>query len=506
MYDLLIKNASILDGTGKSAYQADLGIQNGKITRIAQGLSSGKKIIDASGLTASPGWIDSHSHSDRTILPYPDQKEKVEQGITLSIVGQCGSSVAPCVQAEGTLHTMSDFISLADAAPQGSGSAMLVGFNTLREAVLGTENRAPSADELEKMKALLRNAMESGAIGMSLGLIYVPGCYAQTDEVIEIAKVVGEYGGVLTSHLRDEGDYLLESVDEFLQIIRASGCRGVFSHHKAAMRWNWGKVKDSLAMIDQANTAGMDVYLDVYPYCASSTVLAARYVPPQFHPAGTTNVPALLNNPEIYNRVKAWGQDRFQNDLSWTMINSCPMYPEYEGLNLNEIADLRGDADRMDTALHLIQETNGSVSASFFMMCEEDVEYIIAHPRAMSCTDSAAAGKSTFYHPRLGASFPRMLGRYVRERGVVTLPEMIRKMTSLPAHVYGLTGKGIIAEGMDADLCIFNADTIIDHADFIHFSLPNEGLQYVIIDGKIVLEDGKYNGTRAAKVIRRAEK
>lgn len=157
----------------------------------------------------------------------------------------------------------------------------------------------------------------------------------------------------------------------------------------------------------------------------------------------------------------------------------------------------------MDTALHLIRETDGVCSASFFMMCEEDLADVIAHPRSMPCTDSASAGKSTCYHPRLRASFPRMLGRYAREKGVVTMPEMIRKMTSLPAYVYGLSGKGKIAEGMDADLCIFNADTIIDRADFIHFSLPNEGLQYVIIDGKIVLEDGKYNGTRAAKVIRK---
>ncbi|MBQ2976725.1 MAG: D-aminoacylase [Clostridia bacterium] len=503
MYDLLIQNAFILDGTGTEAYQADLGIKNGRIAKIAPGLSDGKQVIDASGLTVSPGFIDSHSHSDRGILSFPDQKEKVEQGITVSIVGQCGGSIAPAVQPDGRLQTLSDFMKLADATPQGSGAAILVGFNSLRRAILGTERRVPTPDELEKMKALLREAMEAGAIGMSLGLLYVPGCYAKTDEVIEMAKVVGEYGGLLASHLRDEGDFLLESVQEFLQIIRASGCRGVFSHHKAIMRWNWGKVKDSLAMIDAANQSGLDVYLDVYPYCASSTTLAARYVPPEFHPEGTTSVPALLDDPEIYDRVKKWGQQRFQNDLSWTMVNSCPLYREYEGMNLNEIADLRGDQDRMDTALHLIRETDGVCSASFFMMCEEDLADVIAHPRSMPCTDSASAGKSTCYHPRLRASFPRMLGRYAREKGVVTMPEMIRKMTSLPAHVYGLSGKGKIAEGMDADLCIFNADTIIDRADFRNFSLPNEGLAYVIIDGKIVLEDGKYNGNRAAKVIRK---
>jgi len=218
MYDLLIQNALILDGTGTEAYQADLGIENGKIAKIAPGLSDGKQVIDASGLTVSPGFIDSHSHSDRGILSFPDQKEKVEQGITVSIVGQCGGSIAPAVQPDGRLQTLSDFMKLADATPQGSGAAILVGFNSLRRAILGTERRVPTPDELEKMKALLRESMEAGAIGMSLGLLYVPGCYAKTDEVIEMAKVVGEYGGLLASHLRDEGDFLLESVQEFLQI------------------------------------------------------------------------------------------------------------------------------------------------------------------------------------------------------------------------------------------------------------------------------------------------
>ncbi|MBE5781686.1 MAG: D-aminoacylase [Clostridiales bacterium] len=503
MYDLIIQNAQILDGTGKDAYEADLAIKNGKIAKIETIKEEAHQTINAAGLCVSPGWIDSHSHSDRTIFTYPEQKEKTEQGITVSIVGQCGSSVAPYVDEKGLIHPMSEYLEKAAATPQGSSAAVLVGFNALRKAVLGTENRAPTPDELEKMKALLRDAMESGAIGMSLGLLYVPGCYADTEEVIALAKVVGEYKGLLASHIRNEADGLMDSVREFIQIIRASGCRAVFSHHKACMPWNWGKVKDTLALIDEENAQGADIYLDVYPYVASSTILSARYVPHQFHPAGVTSVLDMLKDPDICQRIKAWGRETYNNDLSWTMISLCPGHPEYEGLTLNEIADLRGDTDRMETALQLIRETDNQVSACFFMMCEEDVETVIRHPRAMLCTDSASAGSSSHYHPRLRASFPRAIAQYVRERGAVTLPEMIRKMTSLPAHVYGLRGKGEIKVGADADLCIFDPEKISDKADFVHFSLPNEGLHYVIVGGQIALENGKATGVRAAKVLKR---
>ncbi len=503
MYDLLIKNASVLDGTGSAAYTADLAIQNGKIAKIGEIEDAARQIINASGLCVSPGFIDSHSHSDRVIFTHPLQKEKLEQGITLSIVGQCGSSPAPARDDRGKLLLASEYLNQASSTPQGSGSAMLVGFNALRRAVMGTENRAASREEIEQMKTLLRDAMEGGAIGMSLGLFYVPGCYASTDEVMEVAKVAGEYKGLLASHIRNEADGLLDSVREFIQIILASGCRGVFSHHKACMPWNWGKVKESLALIDEANARGADIYLDVYPYIASSTTLSARYVPQEFHPAGATSMPDMLNDPAVCKNIKAWGQKTYNNDLSWTMIGQCPGHPEYEGLNINEIADLRGDTDRMETALQLIRETQNKVSAYFFMMCEEDVETVIRHPRAMICTDSSSAGALTHYHPRLRASFPRAIAKYVREKNVVSLPEMIRKMTALPAHVYGLAGKGSIAVGMDADLCIFDPETIADRATFTQFTLNNEGLHYVIVDGKIAMEKGEATGLRAAQVIRR---
>ncbi len=500
MYDLLIKNADVLDGSGAPAFRKNIAVKDGKIAALTNEEPEAKKVIDAKGSTVSPGWIDSHSHSDGAVLHTPAQKEKLEQGITFSITGQCGFSEAPRRSRDGSLETVSAYMEKAKSTPQGSHSSMLIGFNTLRRAVLGDENRAPSPEELEKMKELLRDAMRAGAMGVSFGLFYVPGCYATTEEVVEIAKVVKEFDGLLASHIRSESDGLLEAVDEFLFAIRASGCRAVFSHHKSSKKKNWGLVKKSLAMIDAANAEGLDVYLDVYPYTASHTSLSSSFLPTRFHPQGLKSISDLLSDRELLDKIKAERYAADGDDYSWVFVTYASGHSEYHGKTLNEIAEMRGETDRVETAFNILRETNCSANACYFTMCEEDVEYVMKHPRAMIGTDSGVAGSRLHFHPRLRGSFPRALGRYVRERGVVSLPEMIRKMTSLPAHVYRLQTKGLIKEGMDADLCIFNPETIIDRADFLNPTLKNEGLDYVIVAGQVVVEDGVHNGVRAARV------
>ena len=503
MYDLIIKGAFVLDGTGADGYISDVAIKDGKIARIDKEISGDGEIINAEGLTLSPGWIDSHSHSDKQFLTYPEMREKVEQGITFSIAGQCGSSQSP-KREDGRIVKTSEYLEKASAVMQGSGAATLVGFNSVRRAVLGEDNRAPSPEELEEMKSLVRDAIRGGAIGMSYGVFYVPACYATTEELVALAKVVKEEGGILASHIRSEGDGLIESVEEFLHIIKESGCRAVFSHHKAQDKANWGKVRTTLKMIDEANAEGADIYLDLYPYTASSTSMLARFCPAEFHPEGTKNACELLNNPEICERIKAWGKGKWGESLSWTIVSSAPSYEEYQGKTVSEIAKMRGQTDEYECAYDVIRLTGGKAQGSFFMTCEEDVEYVMRHPRAMICTDSGVAGKSSIYHPRLRASFPRAIGRYARERGVVSIPEMIRKMTSLPAEVYGLKTKGLIKEGMDADLVLFDAERIIDRADYANCTEKNDGLAYVIIDGKVVLKDNVANGICAAKVYRKA--
>ncbi len=498
MFDLIIKNASVIDGTGKEGYRADIAIKDGKITKIADSIDGADKIIDAKGLTVTPGWIDSHSHSDKTFLTYPDQKEKIEQGITFSVTSNCGLSEAPIMSG----MTMGDFLDKATAVPQGSSASVYVGHNTLRAAVMGKENRVATAEDMEKMKALLREGLEAGALGMSFGLFYVPGCYSTLDECIELAKVVAEYGKVISSHVRNEADTLVESVEEFLTIAKESGCRAVFSHHKAMDRSNWGKVKTTLSIIDKAVAEGIDAYQDTYPYTASATSVIARFVPKMFHPEGTKNVVALLDSREKCDEIKAHWLKKWGDDLSWALITSCGTHSEYAGKNINEIAEMRGQTDRYETVFDIIRLSNGGAQACFFMMCDEDLEYVIKHPRTMICTDASVAGASSSFHPRLRASFPRAIAKYVNDKKLLSLPEMIRKMTSLPAHVYHLDSKGIIAEGYDADLCIIDADNVTDCADYINCTPNNKGLEYVIIDGKTVLENGAYNGTRAGKVYR----
>lgn len=499
MYDLIIKNSTILDGTGAEGFISDLAIKDGKIAKLAPDIRDGKTIIDAAGLTLTPGFIDSHSHCDLSLLTQQDQKELAEQGITFSITGQCGSSIAPSPIA-GRCATMEGFMDHARQLPLGAGFGILVGHGTLRLKVVDMGNRPVTDDELRQMEQLLESSLKSGAIGMSLGLTYPPGSYADTHELMALARVVARYGGVIDAHIRNEGDQLLESVEEFITVIKSAGCKGIISHHKAADKANWGKVHQSLAMVDKAAAGGVEVYADAYPYCASMTSLLARFVPRQFHPAGTDNVLTLLDDLALCEKIKVWATKKWGTDLSWVLVADCEARPGYIGKTMNEIAEMKGLTDRYEAVFELLRETKGKTRACFTMMCEEDVKYVLAHPRVMIGTDSDMGGHSKLYHPRLRGTFPRVLGKYVREEKVTSLPEMIRKMTSLPAHVYDLPGKGRIVEGYDADICIFDPEKIRDAADYVNCSLPNQGLHYVLIDGKVVVENNQYNGTRAGRM------
>ena len=493
MYDLIIRNGTVLDGSGKEGYCADIAVKDGKIVRIGTKLTDAVHCIDASGLVVTPGFVDSHSHSDEDVFDAPDQKEKVEQGITTSIGGQCGGSLFPTPE-----ETAGVILEKACKVPQGANVAIFVGHSQLRQCVLGMENRAPTAQELEKMKALLRDGIEHGALGVSFGLIYTPGCYAQTPELIELAKVAGEYGALVAAHIRNEADHLEESVQEVIDIVKAASVRGVISHHKAMFRGNHGKVRNTLEMIRKANEEGAEIYCDVYPYIASSTALEARFIPGQYRQGGE-KVVACLRDPKLRQQIKAQNLEKWGEDLSWVQINACAT-AQYQGKTLDRIAQIRGK-DQHETVFDLLVENGGHCSAAFFAMCEADVELVMGYDRTMICTDAANAKDSTVYHPRLRGSFPRVLGRYVRERQVVSLPEMIRKMTALPAQVYGLRNKGRIAEGFDADLCVFDPETILDHADFQNCHLRAEGLHYVIVNGKIAAKQAVFTGERAGSVL-----
>ena len=486
MYDILIKNGNLIDGTGSPAMKAQLAVKDGKIVKIARHIEGeAKMVIDAAGKVVTPGFIDSHSHSDNQFSSNPVQTEKVEQGITTSVAGQCGGSICSAKAGE--------FLDNAKGAQLGANMALLIGHGSIRKAVLGTENRAPTPEELEKMKDMMRSAMEHGALGVSFGLIYVPGCYAKTDELIEIAKIVGEYHGVAAIHLRNESDDLVKAVDEFIQIVRASGVRGVVSHHKVVGFTNRGAVKTTLKMIDEANAEGLELYADVYPYIASSTNFSSPFVPAAAKAGGWEALETRMADPE---NIAQWKEKFYRKypHTQWVMVTRCPGAKEYEGMRVTDIAEKMG-VDEHTAAMEIIRLSKDRAGAVFFSMGDEDVETVIAHPRLMICTDSGVTvPATTMYHPRLRGSFPRALGRYVREKGVVSLPEMIRKMTAMPAAVYGFQTKGLLREGLDADICIFDPETIIDRAEFTNPHLHAEGLDYVIVGGKIAAENAVATG------------
>ena len=516
MFDLLIKNGKIIDGTGSPSYFADIAIKDGKIVKIGKGLSGASEIIDATGLCVTPGFIDSHSHSDANLLSLPDMREKVEQGITFSIGGQCGGSIVPLgknadpkdykiydgIGSEYELRSDPEkFFAFMKEHKLGSGLALLIGHGSIRRAVMGMENRAPTAEELEKMKSILRKCMDLGALGLSFGLFYAPGSYSKTDEAIEIAKVVAEYDGVIAAHIRSESEYYVKAVNEFITIAREAGVRGVMSHQKAcSSSENWGKVTYTMRLMEQANADGVDVYCDVYPYVASNTSLSATFLPNKELSRGTDEIVRLLDDPEYRARMHKWNEEKWGTDYGWTQITASAI-KEYSGLRIPEIAKKLGKDD-IDTVLDIMRDCRLSVSACYFTMCEEDLMHVMSNPRAMICTDSGVASPDAkAYHPRLRGSFPRALGRYVRERKVVSLSEMIRKMTAMPARVYGLKTKGLIWENMDADICIFDENTIADKCTFTDCKKKAEGLYYVLVAGEVVVRDAEYLGKRNARFV-----
>jgi N-acyl-D-amino-acid deacylase len=499
MYDLIIKNGTVLDGTGSDGITTDIAIKDGKIAFIGSCLDDGKEIIDARGLTVSPGFIDSHSHSDESVLQFPEQIEKVEQGITTSITGQCGISAAPSEQ----FKTVGEFINALETVSMGANMKTFIGHGALRGAVVGSVNRKPTEAELKQMGELLKEGIYSGALGVSFGLIYAPGCFAETDEIVYLAKVCKEAGGMIAAHIRDEGYKLKEAVEEFLHVIRISGARAVFSHHKAMFKENWGLVNTTLKMIDDAINEGYDIYLDMYPYTASRTSVAARFVPKEYHSGGVEKLTERLSDPACREEIKKINRAKFgaDDDLSWTLITNCENTNAYDGLRINEIAQ-KLNKDVYDTVFDIIIESKGTAQACYFLMNEDDLKTVLKHERCMICTDSDVRGAKNAYHPRLRASFTRAIARYVREEQTVSLAEMIRKMTSLPASVYGLKNKGVIKEGFDADLCVFDFEKIKDRSDYTSCHLRAEGLNYVIVNGKITVKDATYLGVKAGGYVR----
>lgn len=520
MYDILIKNAKIADGSGNPTFFADVAVKDGKIARVCKNLKAeAETVIDGKGKVLSPGFIDAHSHHDLVVEQGESCFYSLEQGVTTIIGGMCGLSPMPisekhlesCLRVTGTDHSEESRKARFDTAayldfvnrPTGANVAYLVGHGNLRACVVGYADRKLTREEQAEMEELLRQAMKAGCYGLSFGLIYPPGSYADTEEMIGLAKVVAEFGGLVTSHMRSESAKLIEATDEMLQVARASDVRMVISHHKATGGpMNWNKTAATISMMNRAVEEGLDVFCDQYPYTASATGLQTN-IPDELHVLGVEKLVEMLTTdegredlrPRICGSKDSW--TRFQ----YTMIGNSKSRPEYAGRMLNDIAREEGK-DPYDIQCDLLRDDRLGTGAIFHTMSEEDVERVMQWPRAMVGTDGQYAPGTAGGHPRSFATFPRVLGRYVREKKVITLENAIRKMCSLPAMVYNLPTKGLIREGMDADLVLFDPDTIGDRADFANPMEKNEGLDYVFVGGQIAVKDGICTGVKAGAQLR----
>lgn len=498
-YDLIIRGGRIVDGTGNGWFRGDVALRGDTIAAVGRlDGATARRIIEANGQIIAPGFIDTHSHSRRMIFEEPKAENYIRQGVTTAIEGPDGSSPLP----------LKPFFDQLRQARIAINMGALVGQGSIRESVIGLVNRKATSDEIEKMKSLVKEAMEQGAMGVSTGLFYVPGNYTPTEEVIELAKVAGRMGGIHTSHMRDEAAGVLKSVEETIAIGERGGLPTQVTHHKIIGKGNWGRSVDTLRLVAEARARGVDVTIDQYPYTASSTGLAAL-LPQWSQEGGQREIVKRLDEPVTRARIKAAVVesikfDRGGGDPKNVYIARCAWDQSLEGKNLAEITASRGRSitieNAAETALEIV--VKGGASAIFHAINEDDLIRILKDPLTMIASDGGVEiPKRGVPHPRSYGTFARVLGLYVREKRVLTLEEAVRKMTSLPAARLGLQDRGLLRPGMKADIAIFAPARIRDRATFAEPHQYAEGVSYVIVNGAVVLDDGKMTDTRPGQVL-----
>ncbi len=523
MFDLLIRGGKVFDGTGAPWTKADVGIAGERITAVGdlRGLRA-IKAIDAEGLCVSPGFIDIHSHSDIPVLVNPKAESKIRQGVTTEVVGQCGSSPAPLSgrseELKGELGkeygleiTWSDMAGYIRAVSDRGASVNIVpvvGHGAIRAAAMGIDRRGATAEELCAMMRLVEQAMQDGARGMSTGLIYPPSCYADVDEIAALAGVVARYGGIYMTHMRNESEGLLESIEEALEVGRRAGIRVQISHHKAVGRPNWGLPAKSLPMLEAARREGIDVAADQYPYIASSTGLSS-VIPAWAHEGGPATMLERIRDPETAKRLRAEieaHQAKIGSKWEDMFVASVSMESDkqWEGMNIQQIADARG-VDPISAVFDLLL-SGQYVGQIRFGMSEDDVKTIMRHPLVMTGSDGSCLAPYGLLgrgkpHPRNYGTFVRVLGRYVREEKNLGLAEAIRKMTSLPASRMRLLDRGLLRPGMAADVTVFDAETVGERATFLDPHQYASGIEYVIVNGRATVWQGEHTGAMGGRVL-----
>jgi len=482
--DLALRGVRIIDGTGAPAFEGDVAIDGDRIASVGAPAGPARREIDGHQLVLAPGFVDVHTHDDGAFVIHPGLEFKVAQGCTSLVIGNCGFSAMPATPGTapgggifgGLVAQWSDLAGYRDAvhAARPACNAMaLVGHNTVRTAVMGHDRRAPTGAELAAMRAHVADAMEQGACGFSSGLVYVPGRYSATDELIALTEMVAPFGGLYATHMRNEGERLLQSVEETLTIAREAGVAAHISHHKSAGTANWGRVGDSLALVDAANNDGGDVTLDVYPYTAGSGRM-----------------------------IEYFNLDDIDVSLAAVIrLATCPAFPEYEGQMLTDVAE-REHVALDDLVRRILTAPGGDRTICIhFVIDEGDIETNLRHPRMMIGSDGIPELRGQ-PHPRLFGTFPRVLAEYVRNRHVITLEDAVQRMTSMSCARFGLAERGEIRAGWFADLVLFDPDVIADTATYDKPKQEPVGVELVIVNGQVTYEGRRHTGAGAGRVLR----
>jgi N-acyl-D-amino-acid deacylase len=525
-YDLLIAGGSVLDGEGGSPLRADVAIRNGRVARIGSpGSVAATRRIDATGLMIAPGFIDIHNHSDFTILSEPKAESMIRQGVTTMVLGESRSAgpikagvndAASASEVRADWTTLGGYFARLERQHMATNIASYVGEEQVWTYVKGYAQSSATPVEREEMKRLVAQAMQEGAMGLSTSLLMPPSSIATTEDLIELAKVAKQYGGIYSSHIRDEGEGVFRSVAEAIAVGKGASIPVDIIHMKIAHKKLWGRASEIVAMVQQARDAGFDVRANVYPYTAGQNNLSS-IIPPWAHDGGRAKLLERLRDPkmrtrmrhEIVNGLPDWYNHYLATGDGWGGMLLVSLRAErnrpFQGKRMSELIAARG-GDPVDVLFEVLLEENGSVPTVFFHHSEQDMQYILKQPWTSIGSDGSAvsidgpSGRS-HPHPRYYGTFPRVLGRYVRELKVLTLSEAVKKMTSMNADKLGIKDRGRVLEGMWADLVAFDADRVIDRATFERPHQYAVGIPYVIVNGIVTIDNGRHTGALAGRVI-----
>lgn len=520
--DILLRGGTVFDGLGNPGFCADVAIKDARIVAVGEleGWHAGVE-VSVEGLCVAPGFIDIHTHADFSLNHHPEQLSVLFQGVTTQVGGNCGFSVGQIEdsplfhQEHGWLkphgveinwRSFDEYLRILDELGLGTNYVPQCGHGTARKKVMGYDKRPPTHAEIDAMRREIALCFEAGAVAFTTGLEYPPNSFADTDEIIELAKVAAQYGGFYATHLRSEGDQLIESVQEAIHIAREAGLPLQLAHHKAEGRHNWGKVHQTLQMVSEAVEQGFDVTLDVYPYTAYQTSLSVASLPSWALEGDPDALLTRLRDPHERERI-IHAMRAMQPDWHSTVIGNTPHNRDYQGLTIADAARLAGK-DPEPFVLDLLLDAGGRVGVAWFNMAEDDLRTVLRYPLTMVASDGVGTEPSKYAaerpHPRSYGTFPRVLSRYVREERLLSLEEAIFKMTGLPAARLKLPDRGVLQAGAYADIVVFDFATMQDFADFRQPHRLAQGVVHLLVNGQFAIREGAFTGTRAGRVLRRA--